>query len=366
MKHIVLKITLLLITISILSCQKQNKGYVLSGYIENLPDSAKINLYSHELQEVINVAYAMAGHFEMTGKVDKPTWCWLQTDNDFANIMIENTMIILECPEDSRLNYCEIHGGKEQTLLNELKKQQYPYDKIWLAADDSINKYFSSDPAKSEEFYKEYKEYSTKSHKVYIDFGKAHPNTYLGIDILYRNRFNIDRDSLIAIYANLTEEFKESRDGLALKVFLDERLAVEGEPMIDFQAKTIDSLDFTLSSLKGKYIYLTFWSSTCAPCRSENKYFSQNIDKIPENLELVSFSVDNNIKNWRIASEKDGIQWTNISDYKGDKGAIKTRYQVQAIPTSYLIDDNGIIVKKFLGFGRCEDLITNLEALMKI
>ncbi len=63
------------------------------------------------------------------------------------------------------------------------------------------------------------------------------------------------------------------------------------------------------------------------------------------------------------ASKSDNIVWTNVSDLKGDNGIIKTKYGVQAIPTSFLINKDGIVVEKFVGFD--QDFNDKINRLLK-
>lgn len=151
---------------------------------------------------------------------------------------------------------------------------------------------------------------------------------------------------------------------MSLKVYLYDEIAQVGKPFIDFKAKTISGDDFSLSSIKGKYIYLCFWSSNCAPCRMENKFLSQNIDDIPTDLSIVSFSLDKNEKLWKEASKLDSINWQNVIALESEYGMVNNIYDVQAMPTSFLIDSDGIIMEKFKGYNNEGGLIDQLKTLI--
>jgi peroxiredoxin len=133
--------------------------------------------------------------------------------------------------------------------------------------------------------------------------------------------------------------------------------------MIDFEVKDLQGKPFKLSSLLGKDILLSFWSKGCGPCRMENKKISDNYEKYKDKIAIVSFSIDNNKKYWIDASKEDNIRWTNVSDLEGEIGIIKTKYSVQAIPTSFLINKDGIIIEKFTGFG--EKFLSSIENIIK-
>ena len=357
-------IIILIAAITFSSCKTKNDGFNIIGHIEGIEDSTLITLYDLDQQINLDSAFSINGDFELSGKLEYPTGCWIKCQDEYANIQVENIEMFFKSPiKDMHLN-SKISGGKEQELQNELKKLQQPYDKAYFGAYDSLmNKKYSNDEEKKK-LIKTFNESQSKSHEIYVDFGEKHSDSYMGLNIIYMNRKSIDKDTLKVIFENLPTSIKSSPTANALSVFLFEEIAKVGNPLIDFDVEAIDGQDFKLSSLKGKYIYLCFWSAGCDPCRMENKYLSEHFNEVPEDLSIVSFLVDRNVSSWEQASESDNITWHNVSDKEGSKGKIKTQYQVQAIPTSFLIDKNGIIIKKFKGFDPNGDIIEKLKKII--
>lgn len=152
----------------------------------------------------------------------------------------------------------------------------------------------------------------------------------------YRNRNSIPKDSLIMLYKTLPETVKNSTTAMALRVFTSENIVKKGQ---HFQ-------DFEVLNIKGELFRLL----GCGPCRMENKEISKNYDSLAKIVYIVNFSMDVNRVEWEAAAKADGIIWYNVSDMAGMTGKIKTLYDVQAMPTSFLIDKNGIIVEKFNGY----------------
>ena len=60
---------------------------------------------------------------------------------------------------------------------------------------------------------------------------------------------------------------------------------------------------------------------------------------------------------WKEASKKDNIKWINISNLKGFNDPISKQYNITMIPNSFLIDQNGIIVKSFKGYDSENEII---------
>jgi peroxiredoxin len=355
---------LVILTIILASC-KFNNGFTIKGHIDGIVDGAKIKLYDLEQGAFTDSTFSKNGDFIFKGSVEYPTGFRIHCKDEYAIFQVENTEITFNSPLKDMLLKSSIQGGKEQELQNELQKRKNFYDVIAYSALDSLNnKKFSTDEDKNR-LFKKLNEFATASQQIYINFGKSHPDTYLGLDIIYMNRMSIPKDTLELIYKNLTSKFKEAPRSKALKIFLYEELAQKGKPFIDFHAKTLKGEDFSLSSLKGHYIYLSFGSSNCGACRLENKFLSHHFNEIPNDLSLVSFSLDKNVKYWEKASKSDSIVWYDVSDLEGGNGSIKTQYQVQAIPTSYLIDRNGIIINKFIGFDTDGTIINELKTLIE-
>jgi peroxiredoxin len=362
MRHFQKFIGLIILTITLASFSFY-KGFIIRGHIEGIEDGTWVKLYDLDEQKYLDSVISKNGNFIFSGKVEYPTTCWVQCKNESATIQVENTEMTFNSPIKKMSLNNTAQGGNEQRLQNELNELQRPYYDLYYSAYDSLdNKKYSSDIEK-QRLIKRFNESQSTLQKIYVNFGKAHTNSFMGLDIIYSNRKSIAKDSLKLLYEKLLPKYKEAPRSKALKVFLYEELAQKGKQFIDFNAKTIKGEDFSLSSLKGKYIYLSFWSAGCGPCRMENKFLSQNKNELPKDLSLVSFSTDKNFKDWDIASKSDGINWYNVSDLEGESGRIKTQYQVQAIPTSFLIDKNGIVIEQFIGYDK--NILKHIKTLIE-
>jgi thiol-disulfide isomerase/thioredoxin len=133
-----------------------------------------------------------------------------------------------------------------------------------------------------------------------------------------------DKSKLSAIKPSI-DSLQDSAFRDAVLLTLAEKLKFgKGDPAIDFTVTNSDRNTTTLSSLKGKVIYIDVWATWCGPCMAEMPNLELLIEKYKEQPELaiVSISVDDRDQIWlnNLAKRKpEGIQWhinrINLSAY---------------------------------------------------
>ncbi len=119
-------------------------------------------------------------------------------------------------------------------------------------------------------------------------------------------------------------------------------------PAPDFSLKSFDGQEITLSQLKGKVVLLDFWATWCEPCKESIPHLIQLYKKYQESgFVLVGMNVDkgNGEAVRRFVTSMD-IPYPTVT---APEEVIRS-YRVTGIPATFLIDKEGKIREKVVGF----------------
>lgn len=115
----------------------------------------------------------------------------------------------------------------------------------------------------------------------------------------------------------------------------------------DFTLKDMNGKIVSLSAFKGKVVLLNFFATWCPPCRAEMPAFNKLYRALKQRgLEVIAISSDRSINDIKDFLEKNKVDFPVLFD--ADHAANK-QYRVFSLPTTFLINKNGLIVEKFYG-----------------
>ncbi|WP_165786634.1 TlpA family protein disulfide reductase [Heyndrickxia camelliae] len=105
-----------------------------------------------------------------------------------------------------------------------------------------------------------------------------------------------------------------------------------------------DSID--LSTYKGKKVLLNFWATWCPPCKAEIPDLVKFYNKHQSEFVVIGVNIESSKNQVKDFIKQYGITYPIIMD---KKETISDKYQIQPIPTTYFIDEDGIIYHKQIG-----------------
>lgn len=168
-----------------------------------------------------------------------------------------------------------------------------------------------------------------------------------------------------AYYDKLPSDIKNSRLGLnvdnAIKAIAEITDQI-GDKVVDFKAPSLSGNKFNLKENLGKITILDFWASWCRPCRMENPNVVRVYDKYKDKgLEIIGISFDQSKEKWEKAVKNDGLTWKHVSNLKGWQEPLGKPFGIRSIPTTFLLDKDGVIIAKNL---RGQDLENKVAELL--
>jgi len=116
-----------------------------------------------------------------------------------------------------------------------------------------------------------------------------------------------------------------------------------GSPAPDLEGEDFEGKHFKLSDYRGKVVMVTFWASWCKPCRELIPHERAMAERYKNSsFVVVGVNYDNDPERARRVIATDCVTWRNMQT-SGDDHPIKTLWPVGALPSTYLIDPQGVI-----------------------
>ena len=319
--------------------------------------------------QAIDSSYAdKNGSFEFRGEgYEESTLCYVTIGNTgppgVPLIVDKGSKLSLDITKNEFLD-ATISGGKYNASMYKIFKIYTDFERTMTAFNKEVE---AIDPQTSsanirEETTKRYNALIAKRASDIENFIRTEPTTpatYFAAKYL----FNEPIPSLLMIaHEKLAKDFPNSSYTASLGKTI-EKLGptIDGAIAPEIKLKTPEGDSLALSSLRGKVVLIDFWASWCGPCRRENPHVKAIYDRYKDKgFEIYGVSLDSKEANWKAAIQKDGLTWKHVSDLGGWKSSAAQLYQVRSIPSTFLLDRDGRIVKSGFRSNQLESLLVPL------
>lgn len=136
----------------------------------------------------------------------------------------------------------------------------------------------------------------------------------------------------------------------------------EDAPIIDFTLSTLDGETVSLSDYAGRIVFLNFWATWCVPCRKELPAFQAfQAAQAPDGAVILAVNVQETPDQIRaFLDEYGGSALTILLD---SDGSTKEGYGIFNLPTTFVINGDGIVNYVKYGEMTMDDLNAYVEAV---
>lgn len=123
-----------------------------------------------------------------------------------------------------------------------------------------------------------------------------------------------------------------------------------------------DNKPISLKDYQGKPVFINVWASWCPPCQAETPDLVQAYAKYGDKVQFIGVNLtsQDSLPDVTAFIDKYEIKYPIALD---TKGAVAQQYQTQAIPTSFFINRQGVIVERYVGAITPQVLETNLKRI---
>jgi peroxiredoxin len=148
----------------------------------------------------------------------------------------------------------------------------------------------------------------------------------------------------------------------------DTQPALVYKPAPDFSASTLDGRTVSLADFRGqKKLVVAFWASWCGPCRLEMpnliQFYKRNHSDASD-FEVLAVSIDEDPKDAENFATSMKLNFPVLID---PRQKIANAYEVDGIPTMFVIDKGGKVIYGHAGFDSAMEyqLARELEITLK-
>lgn len=137
-----------------------------------------------------------------------------------------------------------------------------------------------------------------------------------------------------------------------------------GVPIPEIVVNCLDGEVFDISTLRGKWVVVDFWTSWCGPCirgfEKMKRFYSDNSDK----LEVVAIDCGDQEETWRATVKELELPWINLlaPAPEANDGTV-AGFPITAFPTKIILDPTGRLCDYTIG--EVEEFYEKLEKLIK-
>jgi thiol-disulfide isomerase/thioredoxin len=116
---------------------------------------------------------------------------------------------------------------------------------------------------------------------------------------------------------------------------------------VEIELQNLDGQPVSISDFRGKIVFLNFWTTWCFDCRIEMPQMEKLHQKLKKkDFVMVAVNLQEPVSQVKRFFKNFKLTFTSLLDSDGEIGA---RFRITAIPTTFILDKQGIIIGKAVG-----------------
>jgi peroxiredoxin len=120
----------------------------------------------------------------------------------------------------------------------------------------------------------------------------------------------------------------------------------EGALAPDFNLLSVNGEQVRLSELRGRTILINFWATWCGPCIIEMPVIETRFQKYTPELVVLAVNFDEPMEDVKAFVDELGLTFTVLLDPGAE---IQKKYRIRGYPTTFIVDEEGIIQVQNIG-----------------
>lgn len=346
------KYLVLILSVVLFACSQKQTGFNIDVKLDGAEGQILLEQRTNGGMIAIDTADIVDGVAVLEGEVPYPAEYYLSVVDQRPKtiIFIENTKMSIVGKADS-LNKVLVTGSLTHDEYAALvAKINIVVEEYMALYQESRTAIAAGDTVKGRELMDKVQEMYESTNVMRDDFIRNNPSSYVTPFLLSQAQQGKEADEL----EEMVNALDPKLDSIPSITQLKERIAklktvAVGQIAPDFTQNDMDGNPVKFSDIysQNELTLLDFWAAWCGPCRAENPNVVAVFNEYKtKGFTVFGVSLDREKSQWVKAVADDKLAWTQVSDLSYWQNDVAQTYAIQSIPSSLLVDKNGMIVAK--------------------